>query len=59
MGTSMILNREKELVELASTGLRQIKGLRILVAAENITERLGIFSFYVDNIHHNLVNSNY
>jgi len=53
MSTKMILNREKELVELASAGLKQIKGLHIL--AENITERLGIFSFYVDNIHHNLV----
>jgi selenocysteine lyase/cysteine desulfurase len=53
MSTKMILDREKELVELASKGLRQIKGLHIL--AGNITERLGIFSFYVDNIHHNLV----
>lgn len=53
MNTNMILNREKELVELASDGLRQIKGLHIL--AENITERLGIFSFYVDDLHHNLV----
>ncbi len=53
MSTKMILDREKELREIASKGLKQIKGLHIL--AENVTERLGIFSFYVENIHHNLV----
>jgi selenocysteine lyase/cysteine desulfurase len=53
MGTKMILGREKELIELTSNGLRQIKGLHIL--AENITDRMGIFSFYVNNTHHNLI----
>jgi len=52
MGTKMINEREKELVNLAFTELEKIKGLHIL--AGNITDRLGIFSFYVDNIHHNL-----
>ena len=32
-----------------------IEGLHIL--APNIRERLGVFSFYVDNIHHNLFTS--
>jgi selenocysteine lyase/cysteine desulfurase len=33
--------------------LKKIKGLNIL--ADNIEERLGAFSFYVDNIHYNLI----
>ncbi|MCX6335101.1 MAG: aminotransferase class V-fold PLP-dependent enzyme [Bacteroidia bacterium] len=53
MGTDNILPRERELIEIAFNGLGRIKGLHIL--AENITERLGVFSFYVDNIHHNLI----
>jgi len=53
MGTKMILAREKELTLRAFKELKKIDGLHIL--AENITERLGVFSFYVDNVHHNLV----
>jgi selenocysteine lyase/cysteine desulfurase len=53
MGTDNILKREKELIELTFSGLKKIKGVHIL--AENITDRLGVFSFYVENIHHNLV----
>lgn len=53
MGTENIHQREKYLTGLAFSRLKKIKGLHIL--AENITERLGIFSFYFDNIHHNLV----
>lgn len=53
MGTGKIQMREKELKRLAFRELLKIKGLHIL--AENITERLGVFSFYLDNIHHNLV----
>jgi selenocysteine lyase/cysteine desulfurase len=45
--------REKELIDIAFRELSGIKGLHIL--AENIKERLGVFSFYMDNIHHNLV----
>jgi selenocysteine lyase/cysteine desulfurase len=52
MDTKMIHRREKELTDLAFSQLQKIKGLHIL--AENITDRLGIFSFYIDNIHHNL-----
>ncbi|MCU0472243.1 MAG: aminotransferase class V-fold PLP-dependent enzyme [Bacteroidales bacterium] len=53
MGTEMIQAREKELTLMAFKELKKINGLHIL--AENITERLGIFSFYVDNVHHNLI----
>jgi len=53
MGTEKIHQREQELTATAFKGLKKIKSLHIL--ADNITDRLGIFSFYVDNIHHNLV----
>lgn len=53
MGTDNILKREKELLDVAFSGLKKIKGVHIL--ADNITDRLGVFSFYVENIHHNLV----
>jgi selenocysteine lyase/cysteine desulfurase len=53
MGTGNIHEREKELIGIAFAELKNIKGLRIL--AENICERLGVFSFYIENIHHNLV----
>jgi selenocysteine lyase/cysteine desulfurase len=53
MDTKIIHLRESELTKLAFIKLSEIKGLHIL--AENITQRLGVFSFYIDNIHHNLV----
>lgn len=53
MGTEMICKREKELIEITFKELSKIKNLQIL--AKNITDRLGVFSFYVDNIHHNLI----
>ncbi len=53
MGTAKMNQREKELTETTFRRLKKINGLHIL--AENITERLGIFSFYIDNVHHNLV----
>jgi selenocysteine lyase/cysteine desulfurase len=52
MGTSNIKKREKELIELTFNELSSIEGLHIL--APDIKERLGVFSFYIDNIHHNL-----
>jgi selenocysteine lyase/cysteine desulfurase len=52
MTTEKINKREKELIDISFIELKKIRGLHIL--AENITDRLGIFSFYVDNIHHNL-----
>ncbi|MCX6326696.1 MAG: aminotransferase class V-fold PLP-dependent enzyme [Bacteroidia bacterium] len=53
MDTRKIHLREKELIELVFNKLSKIKNLHIL--AGDIRERLGIFSFYVDNIHHNLI----
>jgi selenocysteine lyase/cysteine desulfurase len=53
MGTANIHEREKELIGVAFAELKKIKGLHIL--AENISDRLGVFSFYIENIHHNLV----
>jgi len=53
MGTKMIRDRESELIEITFRGLSGIDSLHIL--ADNIKERLGVFSFYVENIHHNLI----
>ncbi|MBN2862412.1 MAG: aminotransferase class V-fold PLP-dependent enzyme, partial [Bacteroidales bacterium] len=48
-----IKSRENELIDLTFNELLKIKKLHIL--SENIRERLGVFSFYIDNLHHNLI----
>jgi selenocysteine lyase/cysteine desulfurase len=48
-----IEEREKELVKIAFEELRKVPQLHIL--ADNIEERLGAISFYIDNIHYNLI----
>lgn len=53
MGTEKIAQRELELTRIVFRELSGIDGLHIL--AENITERLGVFSFYLDGMHHNLI----
>ena len=53
MGTQKIHQREEELIDIAFRKLSDIKKLHIL--ADNVNARLGIFSFYIDNVHHNLV----
>lgn len=53
MGVENIRKREEELVAMAFAELKKIKGLHIL--AGNIEHRLGAISFYVDNIHYNLI----
>jgi len=53
MGCGKIHAREKELIEIAFRELRKISRLHIL--ANNIEDRLGVFSFYIEGIHHNLV----
>jgi selenocysteine lyase/cysteine desulfurase len=55
MDPAKIHRRENELIEIAFRELSKIKSLHIL--ASNIKDRLGVFSFYVDNIHHNLFTS--
>jgi len=53
MGVENILAREHEINELIFKKLSTIKNLHIL--AEEHTDRLGIFSFYIDDAHFNLV----
>lgn len=53
MGTDKMHQREKQLVEKAFREFRKIPGLKIL--ADNVEERLGVFSFYVENVHFNLI----
>lgn len=53
MGVKNLIEREQELVDISFEELNKISGLHIL--AENVTERLGAISFYVDNIHYNLI----
>jgi selenocysteine lyase/cysteine desulfurase len=55
MDPEKMRKRENELIELTFKELSNIRNLHILAA--NITERLGVFSFYIDNIHHNLFTS--
>ncbi len=52
MGSENIEKREKELVKIAFEELVKIEDLYIL--ADNVTDRLGIISFYIDNLHFNL-----
>ncbi len=53
MNVAKMHKREKELVALAFNGLCKIPGLHIL--ADNVEDRLGIVSFYMESIHYNLV----
>jgi selenocysteine lyase/cysteine desulfurase len=53
MGIENIRKREEELLERAFSGLDSIKGLNIL--ADNVRDRLGVISFYVEGIHYNLL----
>jgi selenocysteine lyase/cysteine desulfurase len=53
MGVENIIAREKQLLEIAFPLLRKLKGVHIL--ADNLQERLGILSFWVEDIHFNLL----
>jgi selenocysteine lyase/cysteine desulfurase len=53
MGVEKIHNREDQLLKIAFPELDRIPNLRIL--ADNTRERLGVISFYFENIHYNLV----
>ena len=53
MGTKNIRKREEHLVALAFKELNSVKNIHIL--AENVKHRLGVISFYIDNIHYNLI----
>jgi len=53
MDTALIAKREHELVKIAFEGFDKIEGLHIL--ADNVKDRLGIFSFWFEHIHFNLI----
>lgn len=53
MDTDLIAKREHELVKIAFKGFDKIDGLHIL--ADNVKDRLGIFSFWFEHIHFNLI----
>ncbi|GAA3555953.1 aminotransferase class V-fold PLP-dependent enzyme [Snuella lapsa] len=53
MGVKQILDREHELNKRIFKALSKIKNLHIL--AEKQIDRLGVFSFYIDDAHYNLV----
>ncbi len=53
MGIENIENREKELIPRAFKGLRAVQGVKIL--ADNVIDRIGALSFYIENVHFNLV----
>jgi selenocysteine lyase/cysteine desulfurase len=53
MGVKNILEREEELNKIVFQELNKIPSLHILAA--EVEHRLGIFSFYVEDIHYNLI----
>jgi selenocysteine lyase/cysteine desulfurase len=53
MGVENILKREKEQLKLLLYQLENISGLHILDG--QIRDRIGIVSFYIENIHYNLI----
>ena len=53
MDPQKIMSREQELLAMAFPRLRAIDGLHIL--ADGIEERLGVISFYIDDVHYNLL----
>ncbi len=53
MTTEKIIAREKELLLMAFKRFREIPEIHLL--ANNVEERLGVISFYVENIHFNLM----
>ena len=53
MGVEAMAAREEQLRERMFSGLLSIPNLKIL--AEGIRQRLPIFSFYIDNVHYNLI----
>ncbi len=52
MDPDKMLLREKELLQILFFGLKKIEKLHIL--AENIEDRLGVVSFYIEDLHYNL-----
>ncbi|MGE5341707.1 MAG: aminotransferase class V-fold PLP-dependent enzyme [Candidatus Omnitrophota bacterium] len=53
MGVPNIQAREKELLKIAFHELRKLSKVNIL--ADNVEDRLGCISFYIEDLHYNLV----
>ncbi len=53
MGTASMEKREIELVDQAFKGLLKIPGIKIL--ADNAKNRIGVVSFYHEEVHYNLI----
>ena len=53
MGTDNIQQRETELTQILMSGVNNIDGVEVL--EKDVTERLCIVSFYVPNLHYNLI----
>ncbi|SNS83324.1 Selenocysteine lyase/Cysteine desulfurase [Ekhidna lutea] len=51
MGSELMLQREKELMEILWEGLDDMSELVVL--ADHVRERLGIISFYIEGVHYN------
>ncbi|MEL6634562.1 MAG: aminotransferase class V-fold PLP-dependent enzyme, partial [Bacteroidota bacterium] len=52
MGVDRMMAREKPMVQKLMSGLKAIPKVHVL--ADHIDERLGVISFYVENLHFNL-----
>jgi len=52
MGVKNIIDREHQLSKIVFDKLKPIQNIHIL--AGHIQDRLGVFSFYIDNLHYNL-----
>ncbi len=52
MGVKNILDREHELIDYVFNQLESVENINIL--APQHKDRLGVFSFYIDNLHYNL-----
>ena len=52
MGVKNILNREREIHRIVWEKFSQLKNVHVL--ASNFSERLGVYSFYIDHLHFNL-----
>ncbi|MDR8391460.1 aminotransferase class V-fold PLP-dependent enzyme [Aliifodinibius sp. S!AR15-10] len=53
MTVEKMMAREEELISICFTEFTKIPEVHVL--AEGVKHRLGVFSFYVENIHHNLM----
>ena len=53
MGTNNIREREEEMLKVIFDRFEKVPGLHIFAGEQK--HRLGVISFYIDNVHHNLI----